>query len=144
MISKSLKETEEVAKKFADSLKQGSTATVVGLCGDLGSGKTTFVQAVGRLLGIREPITSPTFVILKRFKIQDSRFKNLVHIDAYRLERGEELLRIGWNGIAKNPENLILMEWPERVADILPRKNYTELSFEFVDESTRKIEGVIQ
>ncbi len=144
MISTSLKETEAIAKKFVDSLKKGNEATVVGLRGNLGSGKTTFVQAAARLLGVREPVTSPTFVLIKSYPLNAKRYTLLIHIDAYRLERGEELLKLGWNDLAKNPDNLILLEWPERVVSILPTKNYTEISFEFVDDVTRKIEGVLQ
>ena len=144
MISTSLKETEAIAKKFLDSLKQGGEATVVGLRGNLGSGKTTFVQCVAKILGVHESVTSPTFVLVKTYPLNAKRYTLLIHIDAYRLERGEELLKLGWNDLAKNPDNLILLEWPERVADILPQKNYTEISFEFVDDVTRKIEGVLQ
>ncbi|MEK7168054.1 MAG: tRNA (adenosine(37)-N6)-threonylcarbamoyltransferase complex ATPase subunit type 1 TsaE, partial [Patescibacteria group bacterium] len=66
-------------------------AAVVALEGDLGSGKTHFVQGFAKHLGIKEKITSPTFVILKRFKTGGAKIRNLIHIDAYRIEKPEEI-----------------------------------------------------
>jgi tRNA threonylcarbamoyladenosine biosynthesis protein TsaE len=117
-------------------------ATVVGLYGDLGSGKTAFTQAVAKTLGIETTVTSPTFVIEKIYKINDEQstgFTHLIHIDAYRLERSEELLKLGWHEIVTDPSNLIIIEWPEGVSDILPA-NHIHLKFTFVDETTREIE----
>ena len=93
---------------------------VVALQGDLGAGKTTFAQAVGLELGVNESMQSPTFVIEKIYEIDWNGFKNLIHIDAYRLEKDEELLHLGWQEIISEPENFILIEWPENVAGIIP------------------------
>lgn len=95
-------------------------ATVVGLQGELGSGKTHFVKMLGKMMGIEEHITSPTFVIMKVYNIDFRGFKKLIHIDAYRIEKESELLRLGWQDLIKNPENLILVEWPERVEGLMP------------------------
>lgn len=150
ILSKSLKETDVLAKVFLEKLlSQKNSATIVVLSGDLGSGKTTFVQSIARLLGIKDHITSPTFVIMKKFTIYDSpnesklrtgqaRFAILTHIDAYRLKNGEELKKLGWTEIIADPQNLIFIEWPENVADAVP-KNVIKISFEFIDENTRKI-----
>jgi len=138
MKSRSLQETQDIAKKFIDSLKSGTEAMIVGLSGDLGSGKTTFTQAVARLMGIKDAVTSPTFVIEKIYKISHSHFDHLIHIDAYRLESGKELVTLGWKEIAENPKNLILVEWPEKVVDILP-ENIKKIEFKFIDENTREI-----
>ncbi len=86
-LSESLEETKEIARLFLDSIEPINTGTVVALKGDLGSGKTTFTQAVGELLGIKENITSPTFVIEKIYPIAYEGYKNFIHIDAYRLQR---------------------------------------------------------
>ncbi|MEX2013562.1 MAG: tRNA (adenosine(37)-N6)-threonylcarbamoyltransferase complex ATPase subunit type 1 TsaE [Parcubacteria group bacterium] len=96
-------------------------ATVVGLQGELGAGKTHFVKALGQMMGINERIVSPTFVIIKSYDMDWRGFKKLIHIDAYRLEKESELLNLGWNKLVENPENLILIEWPERVENILPK-----------------------
>ncbi|OHA92329.1 MAG: tRNA (adenosine(37)-N6)-threonylcarbamoyltransferase complex ATPase subunit type 1 TsaE [Candidatus Zambryskibacteria bacterium RIFCSPLOWO2_02_FULL_51_21] len=96
-------------------------ATVVALQGELGSGKTTFAQAFGKVMGVREFMPSPTFVIMKVYDIDFHGFKKLIHIDAYRLEKEEELLNLGWAKIAEEPENLILIEWPENVEGLIPK-----------------------
>ena len=140
IVSKKLKETKNIAKNFLQKLKSDTKkAVVVGLHGDLGSGKTTFVQFVAEMLGIKENITSPTFVIEKIYKIENYNWpKRLIHIDAYRLKCGEELRILGFEEILNDQENLILIEWPENVYDILP-KNILKIEFEFIDENTRKI-----
>lgn len=103
------------------------SATVVGLCGELGAGKTTFVQAAAHALGIRVPITSPTFLIWKRYALRDSRFGNLIHADAYRLKSGGELKKLGFAELLADPANLIFVEWAEQVAEILPENRHTIL-----------------
>lgn len=139
--SRSLEETRRVAEAFINTIvSDGSSGTVVALNGDLGSGKTAFVQAVGEILDIKENMHSPTFVIMKIYQIQNSKlkFRNLVHIDAYRLEREEELLHLGWEEIISEPENLIFIEWPENVPGIIP-ESARKIFFKFVDENTREI-----
>ncbi|MES2623426.1 MAG: tRNA (adenosine(37)-N6)-threonylcarbamoyltransferase complex ATPase subunit type 1 TsaE [Patescibacteria group bacterium] len=90
-------------------------AYIVFLSGDLGSGKTTTTKSIAYELGIQEDITSPTFVILKRYEIEKGEFKNLIHVDAYRLKGYTELQRIKFEEYMKDSQNLILLEWPEMV-----------------------------
>ncbi len=140
VITHSLEETQNFAKEFLQSLKlQESEATIVGLYGNLGAGKTTFTQAIAKELGIKEAITSPTFVIEKIYEIKHNNFARLIHIDAYRLEGGNELQNLNFEEIVSNKNNLIFIEWPENVKDILP-ENHIKLFCEFVDESSRKFE----
>lgn len=144
IVSKSLKETEDFAKKFLEEIflrPKQKEALVVALQGNLGSGKTAFTKCVAKILGIKNEITSPTFVLMKSYKFQVSGFETLIHIDAYRLGKGEELSYLGWKEIIKNPQNLIFIEWPENVAEVMPKK-HIKINFEFVDENTRKIEVV--
>lgn len=138
-VSKSLEETREIAEEFVRSLEIGEKARVVALAGDLGSGKTAFCQAIGSTLGVLETMQSPTFVIEKVYPIDYHGFKHLIHIDAYRLEHFKELLHLGWDKIISEKENLILIEWPERVFDIIP-EGVQNIYFKFVDEKTREIE----
>ena len=101
-------------------------ATLVTLSGELGAGKTAFVQACARALGIEESVTSPTFVLEKIYALTPksghpmSTFGRLVHIDAYRIEGGAALAPLGFDELMKDPGNLIVLEWPEQVADALP------------------------
>jgi tRNA threonylcarbamoyladenosine biosynthesis protein TsaE len=136
--SHNLTDTEGLAKQFINLLSSGMRATVVGLHGDLGSGKTTFTQAVAKQLGVTDTVTSPTFVIEKIYKLSHEHFTHLIHIDAYRLESSTELLNLGWHDIELDPKHLILIEWPEKVEDILP-KDMKHLYFTFVDENTREV-----
>ncbi len=128
-----------VAKGFLEGLKPSQKATVVLLEGDLGAGKTTFSQAIARELGFVGGLVSPTFVIQKRYPISYSFFQNLIHIDAYRLKSSSEIDKLGWSDWIKDPTNIILVEWPSLIGDVIPGGAH-KISFEHVDEDTRKIE----
>ncbi|KKU67193.1 MAG: Hydrolase, P-loop family [Parcubacteria group bacterium GW2011_GWA2_47_16] len=153
-MSKSVEDTKRFAKDFLEklSVKSVGRATVVGLYGNLGSGKTTFTQCIAEILGVTEHLTSPTFVILKSYKLKTTNpartetvrsggHKLLHHIDAYRLKSGEELRKLGFEELLGDPRNLIFIEWADQVADILPT-NHIKLQFEFVDDKTRKVSFV--
>jgi len=139
-ISKSIKETENFAKDFLAKIKPSKDkAVVLALRGDLGSGKTTFTQFLAKELGITNYVTSPTFVIEKKYLCADGKvFEQLIHIDCYRLNSPEEMLRLDWEEIINNPENLIVVEWPERIETILPKESI-KIEFEFVGENERRI-----
>lgn len=134
---------EELAKDFLSKvIPEGDKATIVGLKGNLGAGKTTFTQYVAKILGISEKINSPTFVIEKIYKILDNQnFDTLIHIDAYRLDSGKELEALNWNEIIEQQRTLILIEWPEQVSDILPNDLQT-IEFEVIDEKSRQVEFI--
>ena len=118
-------------------------ATIVTLQGDLGAGKTTFTQELARQLGVVEPVQSPTFVILKSYQIHNTelvqnRFTNLIHIDSYRLTSGADLVKLDWENYINNPHNLILIEWPEMVADVVNSPDVL-IKLEHSDKGTRNI-----
>jgi tRNA threonylcarbamoyladenosine biosynthesis protein TsaE len=140
MISKNLEETQKIAEKFVSKLapKSGG-ATIVGLYGNLGAGKTAFTQCIARALGVEEKVSSPTFVIEKIYELTSQKFSHLIHIDAYRMDSSNELLHLGWKEILSNPQNLILIEWPERVIEIMPEHIKISLS-SLVEEGSRNIE----
>lgn len=138
MKASSTEEMKRIAVDFVKSLSPKEKAVVVGLKGDLGSGKTTFAQYVAGILGVKETVTSPTFVIQKKYPLSEQKFKNLVHIDAYRLEDSHELEVLRWKHTISDSKNLVLIEWPERVGEIMP-KDAVEIYFEYVDENTREI-----
>lgn len=134
-VSHSLEETEQIAKEWLNNYKGGS---VVGLSGHLGAGKTVFVKAVARGLGIEEEITSPTFVIMKIYETQHPKWKRLVHIDAYRLEKREELEVLNWEQLVSDPNNLIMVEWPENVG-LDKDEGVSKLNFEVLNKSEYRI-----
>ena len=76
---------------------------------------------------------------MKKSPIKGHKFKTLIHIDAYRLEKGEELAKLGWAEIISDPENLVLIEWPEIVADVMP-KNHDKIKIKHLDENSREFE----
>lgn len=119
-VLKTTEDTKEFAKELLSSLNTKEGATILAMNGDLGSGKTTLTQFIGRLLGIEDNITSPTFLIERVYELKNQKWQHLVHIDAYRLEREQELLDLGWEDVIKNPNNLVVLEWAERVASIIP------------------------
>ncbi len=115
--SRSLEDTRTIAAEWLAGIAEKYTdtkeATIVGLSGHLGAGKTAFTKAVAAELGVAEEVTSPTFVIMKIYETTNARWPRLVHIDAYRLERREELEALRWEELVADRNNLILVEWPE-------------------------------
>ena len=141
IISKSLPETGKIAEDWLEKVSNNSnddSALVVGLNGHLGSGKTAFVQAVADALGIKEHTTSPTFVLMKIYETRHAKFNRLVHIDAYRLEKPEELEALDFERLVADSRNLILIEWSDNVKEALPVE-YLRIDFEAVGENERKI-----
>lgn len=133
-----IEELKQTADEYLEGLFSEDDGLVVGLSGDLGAGKTAFVKEVAKNLGITEDVTSPTFVIQKNYPIDFHGFKTLVHIDAYRLENGEEMKPLKFEETLKNKENLIFIEWPEKIESVLPQE-IRKITFETVDETTRKL-----
>jgi len=131
---------ENIAKKILKREAKKNQAFIIGLEGELGGGKTTFLQGFAKGLGIKQRITSPTFVIMKKFKIENCKFKieNFYHLDCYRVNKSKEILDLGFKEIISNPRNIVAIEWAERIKKILP-KNTLIVRFEFIDETKRKI-----
>ncbi|MFH0852235.1 MAG: tRNA (adenosine(37)-N6)-threonylcarbamoyltransferase complex ATPase subunit type 1 TsaE [bacterium] len=141
-ITKSAVETQKLAADIIKRLtgkKTGKNALVLALQGELGGGKTTFVQGMAKALGVKEKITSPTFVILRHFNILASRhFSNFYHIDCYRLDNPKDLADLGLGEILKDPENLVVIEWADKVKSLIP-KGAVWVRFEWVSEEERKL-----
>lgn len=102
----------------AELTPKASGATLITLSGELGAGKTAFAGQVAAALGVTEDVPSPTFVLEKIYALtgESSRgFARLLHIDAYRFEHPDELAALGFDEAMADRENLILLEWPERI-----------------------------
>lgn len=119
--------------------KPEKNAGIIALEGHLGSGKTTFIQGLAEGLGVEENVLSPTFLILKQFFLKSGKYKNLYHIDAYRLKNPKEILELGFYDSVQNPENIIVIEWADKIKSILP-KNIVWIRFENLGGNGRKIE----
>ena len=137
VVLKSLKDTKKLAQKVArETLRKGGPL-VVALYGDLGAGKTTFAQFFARVLGVKEKILSPTFLIIKVFELENKNFRTLTHIDTYRMKSARDLLALGLKEIIKNKENITIIEWPEKIEKYLPA-NTIRIKFEVNSSSKRK------
>lgn len=127
---------------FAKASK-GERATVLALSGELGAGKTTFVQALARELGVRDVVQSPTYVLMKSYPIAFGRFTKLVHIDAFRLESPEQFAALQPEQFLGDPAALVCIEWPERLLGALPKPDITvRLSADGTSSGERYIEVV--
>lgn len=130
----------EIAKHILDRAwkHKDPSACIVALSGPLGAGKTTLAQTIAKILRAKNSVVSPTFVIMKKYKIIDKKFKNLIHIDAYRLKSGEELNRLGFEEIKKDKNNLIIIEWPDIVGSTIP-KNVIKVEIDHKSELIRTV-----
>jgi tRNA threonylcarbamoyladenosine biosynthesis protein TsaE len=135
LISNSSKETSEFGFKFAKKLKSGDT---VLLFGELGSGKTTFVGAVAKGLGIKERILSPTFILHRSHEIQNSQIRNLNHIDLYRIKDPQEIEMLGLAEILDEDKSITFIEWADRLKNFKQRKGY-KIFFKYLSDSKREI-----
>ena len=126
LTTRSSKETEALAKSLAKEVikkKPAKGALVIGLIGDLGAGKTTFIKSFIRAVGIKKRVTSPTFLILRRFRMpRNENFQNIFHVDAYRIEKKEDLKEVGMDEVLSNPRNIVLIEWADNIKSVLPKK----------------------
>lgn len=141
MLSTSLRKTQKIAALLVKTILENpeNSPRIFCLHGNLGAGKTTFIQGAAKALKIKNKILSPTFVIMKDFPLSKKfAFKRFYHIDCYRIEKPEEILALGFKNIAKNPQNLIFIEWPERIKKIIPR-NSVWLEFEIKGKNQRQI-----
>ncbi len=127
IISKSALETEQIAFKYAKTLKKGD---VVLLNGDLGAGKTAFTKGVAKAFGL-DGVTSPTYAYLNIYG------DYIYHYDFYRLSSGEDALMLGLTDYF-NGENICILEWSQNVQDVLP-DNCKVVEIQKIDENTRKI-----
>jgi len=144
MAAVALENISDIAKETIRRLPIGkSAAVVVALEGNLGAGKTTFVQALGKELGVTDTMQSPTYVLMKSYPLLHEQFKTLVHIDAYRLEKPEEFAALRPETFLQDPANLICIEWPERVVGMLPTPDIIlNFSSEGAGEGERQIDIV--
>ena len=146
ILTKSSSQTKKIGKILAKEFLKTftKTALVLGLIGDLGGGKTTFLQGFAKGLGIKEKILSPSFVIIKKFKISaDScsnscKFASFYHIDCYRIKKPKEILDLGFREIVSTPQNIVAIEWADRIRKILP-KGTLILKYQFANKNERKI-----
>lgn len=131
-------QTKNLAEQFAATLCGGD---IVVLHGDLGAGKTRFVKGLAKRLGITEDILSPTFTLMNVYQVRSpkSEVRTLVHIDTYRLKNEQELINIGVEDYLGDPHTICVIEWPEKLPNLLANKKTVSVTIEHVGEERRKI-----
>ena len=113
--------------------------------GELGSGKTTFVQGFLRGIGVRKRSASPTFILFRRFAIPRSRasslrgFANVFHVDAYRIKNPREFGKLGFKEILTDSKNIVLVEWAEKIKRSLPQNTIQICFTHGASENERRI-----
>ena len=134
ILSKSPKETEEIAREISEKVKSGG---IIALFGELGSGKTTFTKGLSKALGIKERVISPTFVLVREHRIKnyESRIRKFYHIDLYRIDK-KDFKNLGLQEILSDKENIVVIEWAEKAEGVLP-KGRIEVYFEYKSENER-------
>jgi len=131
-----------IAARYATTLRGGD---VVCLQGDLGGGKTTFAQGILAALDTQKPYSSPTFTIIRTYAIQktanNKRQANDIvtihHVDPYRVSQ-EDVRRIGWEEMIADPHALMIIEWPERIIELIPSHAHF-VTCTLVDDTTHMI-----
>jgi tRNA threonylcarbamoyladenosine biosynthesis protein TsaE len=155
----SFKEMKRFAEWMADKIKKapkGKGALILALGGDLGSGKTTFAQYFLRALGVKGKVTSPTFVLMKNYKLgiknyseqnaqyigHTARYERAYHLDCYRLNKFGDLKAFDLKDILNVSQNIVLIEWPERIKKTLlnlPVGGVIWLNFEHGEKPNQRI-----
>lgn len=138
-ISKNEKETYQIASIMAKKLRGGE---IVALEGDLGAAKTIFTKGLGRAFRIKQHITSPTFVLMKIYRIENEeyRIENLVHVDCYRLDEPQELFYLGLEEYLNNPNCVVVIEWADKIRNYLRKfKKVIWIKFKVINNQERKI-----
>lgn len=143
-ITNNFEETQKIGERFAKTLESERT---IALYGELGSGKTTFVQGLAEGLGIKQRIISPTFILARQYKLkaQSSKRKTktqnsklFYHVDLYRVNNEGEIKGLGVEEMISDPQNIVAIEWAEKMKNLLP-KDRIDIYFEYVDEQKRRI-----
>ncbi|MFH1225716.1 MAG: tRNA (adenosine(37)-N6)-threonylcarbamoyltransferase complex ATPase subunit type 1 TsaE [bacterium] len=119
MITKCENETRKLGEKIAKKLTGGE---VIGLVGDLGAGKTIFAQGLAKGLGIKKTINSPTFVLMRNYKVKGKKVKFFCHLDCYRLNDPQALVDIGIKDYLGQPDTVCVVEWADKTKKILPKQ----------------------
>jgi len=135
LISKNSDETKKIGHDFAEKITPGDT---ILLFGDLGAGKTTFVQGLALGFGIKDRILSPTFVLQRIHDIDIKNLKRLNHLDLYRIEDPTEINNLGIEELFDENDCVTVIEWADRLINFKPKKGY-KIYFKNIIESEREI-----
>lgn len=128
-------ETKQIATELAESLSGGE---IIALEGDLGAGKTTFVQGLAAALGYKGPVRSPTFSLMNIYPIDQRSFSEIIHLDLYRLEDASELRGLALEDYLNREDVIVLVEWP-KFENAVQWKPSVRVTMKSVSEQIRNI-----
>ena len=132
IVTENFNQTIKLGEDFSQEIKPGE---FLAFFGDLGIGKTTFVQGLAKGLGIKRRIISPTFIIVRTYLVKSATF---YHVDLYRTQSTDDLLGIGLDQIIEGRNNIVALEWAEKMGDLLPKKRI-DLFFRNLGDDKREI-----
>jgi len=140
IVTKSAQETAALGEKIANQLIINHQPLIIALTGELGSGKTIFVQGLAKGLGIKERILSPTFVMIREYQVHSAKCiaHKFFHVDLYRVENEKDIESLGLAEIWSDPKNLVAIEWAEKIKKILPGKRI-DIHLGYLKEDKRRI-----
>jgi tRNA threonylcarbamoyladenosine biosynthesis protein TsaE len=139
-VTNNFTETQSLGEKFAKTLKGGK---LIALYGNLGGGKTTFVQGMALGLGIKNRVISPTFIIIRSYKIK-RKTQNaglFYHVDLYRTETVDDIKGLGIDEFMLKSNNIVVIEWAEKMKDFLPKQRI-DVYFTYLEENKREIKFI--
>lgn len=131
-LSISADETKRLAGKIVKSLGNNN---LICLYGPLGSGKTTFVQGLAKSLGIKKPVISPTFIMVREYQTDNK--KTLIHVDCYKINSSKDFKSVDLKEFWSNPDNLVVIEWADRIKEILPKER-VDMKFDYINSEKDK------
>lgn len=142
ILLENLKDTKALAKillsGWLEENKKKNSNWLICLSGELGSGKTVFTKSFAKELGVEGIVNSPTFVIMKKYSSKKHKKYSLYHFDCYRISKPKEVLGLGFEEILHGENNIIIIEWPEKIREILPKKRLN-IKFEVTGINSRSV-----
>jgi tRNA threonylcarbamoyladenosine biosynthesis protein TsaE len=136
IITRSAQETTQLGGRLAKKTNPGA---IIALFGDLGAGKTTFIQGLLSGLGYKKRVSSPTFIVMRPYYLEgNSPLETIYHIDLYRLEKVDDLKTVGIEEFLQDPKGASVIEWPEKIESLLPKETI-EVKFQKLSENERKV-----
>lgn len=133
ILTHSLGDLTDVAEAILEQLKE---RRIVLFRGGMGAGKTTLIREICEQLGVQDTVTSPTFAIVNEYLSREQ--APIYHFDFYRIERLEEAFDFGYEEYFFSGE-LCLVEWPEKIEELIPDEGVMEVCIEILDSTSRRI-----
>ena len=136
IVSNSPQETKEFGLKLAKKLKNGCLFSLIG---DLGGGKTELTKGLIKGMGVGRQIVSPTFVLMRVYRVRRRHIRFFCHVDAYRLKRLEDIIDVGLLEFLGRPDSVVVVEWADKIKPLLWPFAQTIVRFSFINKNKRRI-----